>query len=760
MNKHYCWLSLFAFWILSIHTLFSAPLITNFTPFVAPSSGGTGVLLTGSGFTGATQVAFGEIAAANFNVNSDTSIFVITPPHSPETVLVTVTGPSGTSPITHEAYFVYQGNGEAYVANATTASVSAINTATNATKGSPITVGNFPSAIGITPNGTKVYVANQDSNTVSVIDTASHIVIATIPVGDSPCGLAITPDGTEVYVTNQVDDNVSVINTATNSVVATIPVGSDPIPIAITPNGKKGYVGNNFPDNTVSVIDIDSHTVDTTFPVVNEPFAIAITPDGTKVFVINLFGKSVSIIRTSDNTVVSLTAFNVPVGVAIMSDGTYAYVTDQDDQTVSVINVASNTIVAIIPVLPDADTPHGIGITPNGEKAFTANQFNTVSIINTITNTVQKTITIPGNSPTSVAITPDGTKAYVASTGENIVWVIDTATNMVEAMITVESTPAIISIAADQAPLAKFTFTIAPNGFLSTFNASASVSPVGTIENYFWDFGDGNTFNTPHPITSHIYTVPGNYIVSLIVTNSAGTSTTQILNPASATILTGPFERALKLFSNTTTIINNGGPSALLEQMITVFPPPLITQVNSNLGSTCGGTIVSITGTNFMNATGVFFGQIPATRFTINSDTSITVIAPPGASGTVDIRVVVPGGISAITPEDQFIYSLPSAPKHLKGRQITMCRCGRPLNIINILTWKIPSKTCPPFAYRIYRDRALTKLAGTIENQRHLRFKDPHRKLGKTYTYYIVSVDEFGDVSEPAKIVIKGRCLL
>src|SRR5688572_19976396 len=46
------------------------------------------------------------------------------------------------------------------------------------------------------------YVTNQDSNTVSVIDTASNTVTATVPVGSTPSSVAITPDGAGAYVTN------------------------------------------------------------------------------------------------------------------------------------------------------------------------------------------------------------------------------------------------------------------------------------------------------------------------------------------------------------------------------------------------------------------------------------------------------------------------------------------------------------------------------------------------------------------------------
>jgi YVTN family beta-propeller protein len=76
---------------------------------------------------------------------------------------------------------------------------------------------------------------NLPNNFVSVIDTATNTVVATIPVGVGPDGAAITPDGTRAYVTNDDSDTVSVIDTTTNTVVATIPVGVGPVAVAITP---------------------------------------------------------------------------------------------------------------------------------------------------------------------------------------------------------------------------------------------------------------------------------------------------------------------------------------------------------------------------------------------------------------------------------------------------------------------------------------------------------------------------------------------
>ena len=77
------------------------------------------------------------------------------------------------------------------------------------------------------PDGSRADVADAVlAGAVWVIDTASNTVVATIPVGVGSSGVAITPDGTRAYVTNQISNTVSVIDTTTNTVVVTVPVGS------------------------------------------------------------------------------------------------------------------------------------------------------------------------------------------------------------------------------------------------------------------------------------------------------------------------------------------------------------------------------------------------------------------------------------------------------------------------------------------------------------------------------------------------------
>ena len=279
------------------------------------------------------------------------------------------------------------------------------------------------------------YITNDGDNTVSVIDTATNTVTATVNVGSGPVGVAVTPDGTKVYVANGGSNNVSVIDTVTNTVTATVNVGSIPRGVATSPDGTKVYVAN-YGGNTVSVINTATSTITATVTVGNHPFGVAVT--GTKAFVTNDIDKTVSVIDTATDTVTATVNLvnQYPGGVAASPDGTKVYVTSGGTDNVSVIDTATNTVTATVPV---GDKP--TGVTVAGTKVYVANfGSNTVSVIDTATNTVTATVDV-GNSPYGVAVTPDGTEVYVANDHENTVYVIDTATNTVTATVSVGSLP-------------------------------------------------------------------------------------------------------------------------------------------------------------------------------------------------------------------------------------------------------------------------------------------------------------------------------
>jgi YVTN family beta-propeller protein len=114
--------------------------------------------------------------------------------------------------------------------------VAIIDTTMNSVKTvlvEPASFDTMLTGVCVTPDGKHVYVTNQASNTVSVIDTASNTIVKTVSVGAAPSGVAVTPDGLHVYVSNQGSDSVSVINTASNTVVDTILSVAGPSAISI-----------------------------------------------------------------------------------------------------------------------------------------------------------------------------------------------------------------------------------------------------------------------------------------------------------------------------------------------------------------------------------------------------------------------------------------------------------------------------------------------------------------------------------------------
>jgi YVTN family beta-propeller protein len=118
-------------------------------------------------------------------------------------------------------------------------------------------------------SGPYAYITNSgngyENGSVSVIDTSTNDVIATVDVGKGPNGVTLNPARTRVYVGNDYESTVSVIDTSTNTVIDIVEVGrkncTDISGLAVNPSGTKVYVANPC-SNTVSVIDTSTDTGD------------------------------------------------------------------------------------------------------------------------------------------------------------------------------------------------------------------------------------------------------------------------------------------------------------------------------------------------------------------------------------------------------------------------------------------------------------------------------------------------------------------
>ena len=290
--------------------------------------------------------------------------------------------------------------------------------------------------------GLFAYVAVNDGNSVAVIDTASHAVIATVPVGAGPSGVAATPDGRFVYVTNNhgPEFSISVIDVESNSVIATIPMGPMPSGVATTPDGRAAYA---LSSGAVSAIDTATNTVAATTQIGGNSgsISIAITPDGRFAYIANAFLNTVSVLDTATNTVTA----TVPVGpapfdVAVAPDGRFAYTVNlvAIEDALSVSDTATNTVVAGVAL---EQFSQGIAIHPGGRFAYVTNGLsNTVMVVDLPTNSRVATIPV-GANPFRVAVTPDGRFAYVTNQESGSVSVIDTASNTVISTLPVGPLP-------------------------------------------------------------------------------------------------------------------------------------------------------------------------------------------------------------------------------------------------------------------------------------------------------------------------------
>lgn len=91
---------------LRLNTIF-VPSITAVSPAEGPLTGGSQVVITGSGFTGATSVTFGGTPATSFTVDNDNQITAFSPPGGQGVVDIVVSNPSRTSANTAADNFAY-----------------------------------------------------------------------------------------------------------------------------------------------------------------------------------------------------------------------------------------------------------------------------------------------------------------------------------------------------------------------------------------------------------------------------------------------------------------------------------------------------------------------------------------------------------------------------------------------------------------------------------------------------------------------------
>jgi YVTN family beta-propeller protein len=316
----------------------------------------------------------------------------------------------------------------------------------------------------------KVYVADEDGDTVSVIDADSFKKVGSVAVGRGPHNVQVSPDGKLAWVTNNGARPADVaahpdmsksehetmagageiwaIDTATDAVVAKVVVGMHPAHVVVTPDGRFAYVTNGG-ENTVSVVDTAAQRVVATIAVGAYPHGVRISPDGKQAYVANLKSGTVSVIDAETRKpVAQIRAGKGPAQIGFTPDGRLAFVSLSQENSVAVIDPAARKVIRKLPV---GTVPIQLYATPDSRTLLVANQGTrakpgrTVSVIDLESFKTTKTIeTGPGAH--GVVVDRTGRRAYVTNIYANSVSVLDLDKRKVIATVPVGQGPNGISV--------------------------------------------------------------------------------------------------------------------------------------------------------------------------------------------------------------------------------------------------------------------------------------------------------------------------
>jgi len=325
----------------------------------------------------------------------------------------TTTVPTGICPI---ALAINQATNKVYVANQgkfciianscnNTGSVTIIDGATNSAMGLELPQQNLPHPRGITVDTTtnKIYVTNQFSSNVAVIDGSTDSVTM-IPTTDFPYDIAANSVTNKIYVSSfgslaaETQTTVTEIDGSTNATVSiSDPKAADPMALAVNPVTNKiyianlGNVGKNGTDKgSITILDGKTHGVTNIVdPNAFSPHAVATNPLTNKIYVVN-----VNNIANTGNG-----------GVTVIDGATNSTTTISDPTAITSCDPYDTGTVTV-------DSTRNRIYVPNCGS-------NNLSIINGETNAVLSVVDASAIAPVAVAINSSTNKIYVANSGSN-----------------------------------------------------------------------------------------------------------------------------------------------------------------------------------------------------------------------------------------------------------------------------------------------------------------------------------------------------
>jgi YVTN family beta-propeller protein len=308
----------------------------------------------------------------------------------------------------------------------------------------------------------RAYVSDEDSNAISVIDTDSAAVIATVDVGKRPRGLKLSPDGARLFVAvsglpkcgptvpeeecqkrkhDLAADGIAVIDTKALKLAKLLKAGTDPEQFDISHDGRQLFISNEDAA-TVSVIDVASGALKATIPVGPEPEGARVTPDGQRVLITSEANGTVAIIDAhSFKLERTIHVGKRPRDAAFTSDGKVAFISCELDPSIYRAAIAMDEPpTQLLQLRPEA-RPMGVVMDRDKKRLFVSTgRGGTVTVIALDGAKVVAEVPV-GKRPWGIALSRDGRRVYTANGPSNDVSVVDTNSLTVIKNIPVGNSP-------------------------------------------------------------------------------------------------------------------------------------------------------------------------------------------------------------------------------------------------------------------------------------------------------------------------------
>ena len=310
-------------------------------------------------------------------------------------------------------------------------------------------------------NAPRIYVTNEVSGDLTVIDSGTYKVLATVPLGKRPRGIHASPDHKTLYVAlsgspiagpdvdestlpppDKSADGIGVFDVAQNKLVRTIHGGSDPENFDISKDGKQLYISNEDV-SAVSIVDIASGNIVKTLKMGEQPEGVKVTPDGKLVYVTSEEKGNIAVLDpVAGKIVATFTVGHRPRSVAFMPDGKRAYINAENDGNVVIVDGVKHKMTGTIPLgKPGIIKPMAVLLSADASKLYVSTgRGHQVFTINTADNKVLGSVEV-GARPWGIALSPDGKTLYSANGPSGDISVVDLATNTVAKKIKAGSGP-------------------------------------------------------------------------------------------------------------------------------------------------------------------------------------------------------------------------------------------------------------------------------------------------------------------------------